>query len=134
MALTHTCSFVELYYGILNQPTTWSSDGIDLLSLFDAFKANQAADEEVFNLSRDDICDLTPDGEFFRSLGLRQRNAMNQDRPNLPITDQLKDITDELFERSEGCDPTFKEVLDRVRSMDHEDDLVQYVSFVLASM
>ncbi|KAF9365912.1 hypothetical protein BGX34_007590 [Mortierella sp. NVP85] len=133
LALTYHV-LVELYYGILNQPTTWSSDGIDLLSLFDTFKANQAADEEVFNLSRDDICDLTPDGEFFRSLSLRQRNVMNQDKPNLPITDQLKDITDELFELSEGCDPTFGEVLDRVRSMDHEDDLVQYVSFVLTSM
>ncbi|KAF9085578.1 hypothetical protein BGX27_003429, partial [Mortierella sp. AM989] len=72
-------------------------------------------------------------GEFLKALELNERKFATIDKPRFGIFDELDQITGALFE-SKFTAPTFEEVLDRVRSMDQKNYLVQYVTYVLSPM
>ncbi|KAF9086396.1 hypothetical protein BGX27_003202, partial [Mortierella sp. AM989] len=123
----------QKYLQVLNQKTEWSVNGADLLAFFEVFKMHQISEGEIYSLSYDCICDLTSQGEVFKALELDERKIVTADKPRFQDFDELDQIMGTLFQ-SELVAPTFEEVLDRVRSMDQKDYLVQYVTYVLSSI
>ncbi|KAF9980046.1 hypothetical protein BGZ65_005627 [Modicella reniformis] len=53
------------HFSTLNQDTTWTLDGIDIVKAFDAFRSSNLED---FSLARDGIADLRPGSKFKLSL------------------------------------------------------------------
>jgi hypothetical protein len=57
---------------LLNQVDVWKVDDIDLLSMFNEFKHQQA--HSRFSLALDGIADVTPGSTFSRALSVKERS------------------------------------------------------------
>ncbi|KAF9993837.1 hypothetical protein BGZ79_001449 [Entomortierella chlamydospora] len=116
------------HFQTLNQSTSWSCDGTDLVATFSGFRANNL---KSFSLVRDGIADMTPDSIFSKELppgvsSIARRVAA------IPVINTkwptLQAISERVF-----ISNSYDDVVKAIKKEDMEDPIAAYMFSVVMS-
>ncbi|KAK3830040.1 MAG: hypothetical protein J3R72DRAFT_260609 [Linnemannia gamsii] len=114
----------------VNQETTWSKDGHDILELFRTY---QSKNQQIFELARDEIADLSGQSGFAFSLTAEQLGAALVDisptRPPHEVWSSLNDVVSRVLNDRHS----FDDALAASRAESMLDPVAEYIHGILYS-
>ncbi|KAF8924383.1 hypothetical protein BGZ58_001837 [Dissophora ornata] len=117
-------------FAVLNQPTTWVEDGIDLLATFHKFRStNQGA----FALARDGVADLSECSSFVKSLTLSEFQAALKVNSTSSTIIQQWPTFDVIASRVLQSDRAFDQVYQASKAESMLDPVAEYIHDILHS-